>query len=210
MDEGVKVLRQAAMHAQGPSREAVAAATRELRDAVAAVEESRGTDAGRARALAQLLDQALRYHAAHTTNDCPVCGTIGAPQRHVARGDDGRAGGPQVASRRRQTVRTPAWNAPRPRLTGCCECLPPASRRWPQWESRPHDPRSTPCRDGAAGHRFGPTLPRRAPRAARGHRHQRAGCAAHGCSRRTETARRPLAAGGHGAARLGAARARRR
>ena len=42
------------------------------------MEQSRGTDAGRARALAQLLDQALRYHASHATSDCPVCGTTGA------------------------------------------------------------------------------------------------------------------------------------
>jgi hypothetical protein len=78
LDESVSVLRRAAAHVHGPSREAVASAARELREAAAAVEESRGTDAGRARALAQLLDQALRYYAAHTTADCPVCGTPGA------------------------------------------------------------------------------------------------------------------------------------
>jgi hypothetical protein len=78
LDESVSVLRRAAAHVHGPSREAVVSAARELREAAAAVEESRGTDAGCARALAQLLDQALRYHAANTTPDCPVCGTPGA------------------------------------------------------------------------------------------------------------------------------------
>jgi hypothetical protein len=78
VDEDVTALRQAAMHGQGPSRDAVAAAAHELREAAAAVEESRGTDAGRARSLAKLLDEALRYHAAHTSTDCPVCGTSGA------------------------------------------------------------------------------------------------------------------------------------
>lgn len=85
VDERVATLRAAA-HVQGPSREAVASAIHELRETAAAVEQSRGTDAGRARALAQLLDQALRYHAAHLapggtgtpllqSRDCPVCGT---------------------------------------------------------------------------------------------------------------------------------------
>ena len=77
-DKGVTALRQAAMQAQAPSQEVVAVATRELREAAAAVEESRGTDAGRARALAKLLEQAVAYHAAHTSSDCPVCGTSGA------------------------------------------------------------------------------------------------------------------------------------
>jgi len=78
LDERVSVLRRASAHVHGPSRDAVVSAARELREAAAAVEESRGTDAGRARALAQLLDEALRYHAAHNTPDCPVCGTTGA------------------------------------------------------------------------------------------------------------------------------------
>jgi recombinational DNA repair ATPase RecF len=78
VDADLTALKQAAMQAQAPSREAVSAATNELREAAAAVEASRGTDAGRARALAHLLEQALRFHAAHTTPDCPVCGTSGA------------------------------------------------------------------------------------------------------------------------------------
>ncbi|MGE3889467.1 MAG: hypothetical protein AB7H81_23805, partial [Vicinamibacterales bacterium] len=77
-DEGVAALRQAMARAQAPARDGVTAAARELREAAAAVEASRDTDAGRARALAQLLEQALRYHAAHATIDCPVCGTTGA------------------------------------------------------------------------------------------------------------------------------------
>jgi len=77
-DEGVAALRQAMARAQAPARDVVTAAARELREAAAAVEACRDTDAGRARALAQLLEQALRYHAAHATIDCPVCGTAGA------------------------------------------------------------------------------------------------------------------------------------
>lgn len=71
-DEGVTMLRQAEMQVSAPSREAVAAAARELREAATSVEQSRDTDAGRARALAQLLNEALRYHAAHASSDCPV------------------------------------------------------------------------------------------------------------------------------------------
>lgn len=77
-DEGVTLLRQAAMQVPEPPREAVAAAACELREAAASVEQSRDTDAGRARALAKLLDEALRYHAAHASGDCPVCGTSDA------------------------------------------------------------------------------------------------------------------------------------
>ena len=65
VDEGVATLRLAIMHAQAPSRDEVTSAASELREAAADVEKSRGTDAGRARALAQLLEQALSYHAAH-------------------------------------------------------------------------------------------------------------------------------------------------
>ena len=104
-----------------PSREAVAAAARELREAVAAVEQSRGTDAGRARALAQLLDQALRYHAAHATSDCPVCGTAGAlgatwrEDTAAALADlKSRADAADRAHTRLDGATTAA--------TGCCEC----------------------------------------------------------------------------------------
>jgi hypothetical protein len=120
MDEGVKVLRQAAMLAPAPSREAVAAATRELREAVAAVEQNHGTDAGRARALAQLLDHAIRYHAAHATSNCPVCGTSGALGGTWR--DDRR---PHCTSSReptRQTGRIRAWTARRLLRTRCSKC----------------------------------------------------------------------------------------
>lgn len=72
-DQAVAALRQAQVPA--PTRERVCEVAGELREAAAAVEQSRTTDAGRARALAELLDQALRFHDAHADRDCPVCGT---------------------------------------------------------------------------------------------------------------------------------------
>ena len=76
-DTSVTALRQAARDVHAPSRDDVTAAVRELREAADAVEQSRGTDAGRARALARLLDETLRYHEAHAVSDCPACGTAG-------------------------------------------------------------------------------------------------------------------------------------
>ena len=81
VDEGVATLRLATMHAQAPSREEVTTAASELREAAAEVEQSRGTDAGRARALAQLLDHALRYHAAHDRPDEAGSGTAPTTER---------------------------------------------------------------------------------------------------------------------------------
>jgi energy-coupling factor transporter ATP-binding protein EcfA2 len=51
------------------------AATADLRDAAAAAEKLRGTDAGRAHELASLLQQALDVHAHAEGESCPVCGT---------------------------------------------------------------------------------------------------------------------------------------
>jgi hypothetical protein len=48
-----------------------------LRDAHAAAERLRGTDAGRAHETAQLLQQALDVHAHAEGERCPVCGTDG-------------------------------------------------------------------------------------------------------------------------------------
>ncbi|MEZ5285547.1 MAG: ATP-binding protein [Vicinamibacterales bacterium] len=76
-DDGVAALRQAMLHGQPPSREAVATASREVRAAAGEVSAAQGSDAGRARDLARLLGDALRFHAAHTGDDCPVCGTPG-------------------------------------------------------------------------------------------------------------------------------------
>jgi ABC-type Mn2+/Zn2+ transport system ATPase subunit len=58
-------------------RERLNTATKELRDAHAAAERLRGTDAGRAHEVASLLQQALDVHAHAEGERCPVCGTDG-------------------------------------------------------------------------------------------------------------------------------------
>jgi energy-coupling factor transporter ATP-binding protein EcfA2 len=58
-------------------RERLNAATTELREAHAAAERLRGTDAGRAHEVAALLQQALDLHAHAEGESCPVCGTEG-------------------------------------------------------------------------------------------------------------------------------------
>ena len=58
-------------------RERLAAATADLRDAYAAAEKLRDTDAGRAHEIASLLRQALEVHGHADGETCPVCGTDG-------------------------------------------------------------------------------------------------------------------------------------
>ena len=58
-------------------RERLNATTTELRDAYAAADRLRGTDAGRAHEVAALLQQALEVHAHAEGERCPVCGTEG-------------------------------------------------------------------------------------------------------------------------------------
>ena len=58
-------------------RERLNAATTELREAHAAVQRLRGTDAGRAHEVASLLQQALDVHAHAEGERCAVCGTEG-------------------------------------------------------------------------------------------------------------------------------------
>ncbi len=58
-------------------RERLNATTAELRDAHAAADRLRGTDAGRAHEVASLLQQALDMHAHAEGERCPVCGTEG-------------------------------------------------------------------------------------------------------------------------------------
>jgi ABC-type Mn2+/Zn2+ transport system ATPase subunit len=58
-------------------RERLNAATAELRDAHAAADRLRGTDAGRAHEVAALLQQALDMHGHAEGERCPVCGTEG-------------------------------------------------------------------------------------------------------------------------------------
>jgi energy-coupling factor transporter ATP-binding protein EcfA2 len=58
-------------------REKLNSAVTELRDAHTAAERLRGTDAGRAHEIAQLLQEALDVHAHAEGEQCPVCGTEG-------------------------------------------------------------------------------------------------------------------------------------
>ncbi len=78
----------------GPSAEHVRDAVTALRMAADGLDEIAGSPAGRAMALASLLDLAVRHHEAHGDDDqdCPVCGRPGAltlqwrtdAARHVA------------------------------------------------------------------------------------------------------------------------------
>src|SRR5262245_19219003 len=61
-----------------PDPERVAAAAAEMRAAQKALLSSAGTAAARSRDAANLLEQALEFHAAHGDGDCPVCGKKGA------------------------------------------------------------------------------------------------------------------------------------
>jgi DNA repair exonuclease SbcCD ATPase subunit len=63
---------------QAPAGEAVAAITRELREAQARQKATAGTLAARSKDLAEILDHALRFHQRHGDGDCPVCGRKGA------------------------------------------------------------------------------------------------------------------------------------
>jgi hypothetical protein len=48
-----------------------------LRTATEEVNKAKTTDAGRARAVADLLDAAVAFHKHHGDGDCPVCGQVG-------------------------------------------------------------------------------------------------------------------------------------
>jgi energy-coupling factor transporter ATP-binding protein EcfA2 len=63
---------------EGPSVEQAMEAAERLREAAAAVAAVAGTDAERARTLADILQRALDFHAGHGDGDCPVCGRRGA------------------------------------------------------------------------------------------------------------------------------------
>ncbi len=58
-------------------RERLSTCISDLRDAHAAAEKLRGTDAGRAHEVASLLQKALDVHAHAESETCPVCGTEG-------------------------------------------------------------------------------------------------------------------------------------
>lgn len=74
--DDLAILRQLAS-VTGPDRQMAATAAIDLRAAVRGVEEAAGTDAGRARELAELLDAALAVHGHGGDQPCPVCG-VGA------------------------------------------------------------------------------------------------------------------------------------
>jgi recombinational DNA repair ATPase RecF len=58
----------------GPDEAAARTAARALREAQDMVDTTRGTVASKSAALADILDKALLFHAAHGDGDCPVCG----------------------------------------------------------------------------------------------------------------------------------------
>jgi recombinational DNA repair ATPase RecF len=59
---------------EGPSADEVALAAEALETASVAIEQLGGTEAQRAQETVELLESALRSHAAHGDQDCPVCG----------------------------------------------------------------------------------------------------------------------------------------
>jgi recombinational DNA repair ATPase RecF len=61
-----------------PTRELADQAVIELRAAADVLDRTAGSQAGQARALAGLLDAALRHYRAHGPGPCPVCGQAGA------------------------------------------------------------------------------------------------------------------------------------
>jgi ABC-type Mn2+/Zn2+ transport system ATPase subunit len=61
-----------------PDAEPVKRAVKALRDAQEGLLAIAGTDAERARRLAGLLECAVKFHEAHDSRDCPVCGTRSA------------------------------------------------------------------------------------------------------------------------------------
>lgn len=76
--DGSLALLQRLASIAGPDPGDCANAASTLRSAGAAVRAAAGTDAGRALALARLLEQALEFHGAHPGADCPVCGIADA------------------------------------------------------------------------------------------------------------------------------------
>jgi energy-coupling factor transporter ATP-binding protein EcfA2 len=66
---------------EGPSVEQAMEAAERLREVAADMAAVAGTDAERARSLADILQRALDFHAGHGDGDCPVCGRQGALDR---------------------------------------------------------------------------------------------------------------------------------
>ncbi|MEX2283969.1 MAG: AAA family ATPase [Gemmatimonadota bacterium] len=76
-DPHIAILKGAAALA-APDADRVTAAVDALRDADAQLKAIAGTDAETSRQLAQLLEAAIAFHAAHGDRDCPVCGNESA------------------------------------------------------------------------------------------------------------------------------------
>jgi hypothetical protein len=80
-----------------PDAERIKKAAAARRAADAQLRKIAGTDADRARKLALLLEQALKFHESHGGSDCPVCGTKKVIGRSWAKQDQpnhGAAPGP--------------------------------------------------------------------------------------------------------------------
>jgi len=73
-DKEVTILKRVLL-LETPDPQRINKAATALRAADAQLKKLAGTDADRARKLALLLEQALKFHESHGGNDCPVCGT---------------------------------------------------------------------------------------------------------------------------------------
>jgi ABC-type Mn2+/Zn2+ transport system ATPase subunit len=73
-DREVTILKRALL-LETPDPVRIKKAATALRAADAQLKKVEGTDADRARKLALLLEQALKFHETHAGTDCPVCGT---------------------------------------------------------------------------------------------------------------------------------------
>ncbi len=80
-DSDVQTLRQLA-NLQAPQQAAVATVVHDLREAQKQVTASAKTLAAHSKDLADLLDQALKFHTKHGNANCPICGKPGALDAH--------------------------------------------------------------------------------------------------------------------------------
>jgi hypothetical protein len=140
---------------EGPSLEHAMEAAERLRQAAAALAAVAGTDAERARAVANLLQRALDFHAGHGDGDCPVCGRQGALDPVWRASAEAQVGELRVAAgaaeaargRRDEAVRVARdlLTAPPPVFEQAAEVgvdASPALAAWRQWAegSRADDP----------------------------------------------------------------------
>ncbi|WP_381795499.1 AAA family ATPase [Streptomyces niveus] len=85
-DAGVDVRLRALATLSGPDEQEVAGALARLREAAAAAEDVRHSNAEDARRLAGLLESALEHRHRSQNADCPLCGTAGRLDRTWAEG----------------------------------------------------------------------------------------------------------------------------